>query len=147
MKRIALIAFAGLMLSAVGARANSPTPAPTEEPEGKISGFPIQRANGGWLGLEIKDQNFVLTFYNAKKKPVAVDASAAVLWWTVQYQSNPERTELTPSSNPSVLASAYTIRPPYSFKLHISLLTDAGAPAAGGPAPAPPESYVIDFSG
>ncbi|HXN35641.1 MAG TPA: hypothetical protein VN877_05685 [Opitutaceae bacterium] len=147
MKRIALIAFASLVLSTTGAAAGSPTPAPTDEPEGKITGFPIARANGGWLGLEIRDQNFVLTFYNAKKKPVAADASAAVLWWSVQYQSNPERTELTSSSNPSVLASALTVRPPYSFKLHISLLTDAGSAPPGGAAPPVPESFIIDFSG
>jgi hypothetical protein len=149
MKRIALIAFAGLVFSAITAVADAPTPTPTEEPMGKISGTPIQRAKGGWLGIEIKDQNFWMTFYNDKKKPVAADVSAAVLWWPVQYQPNNERVELTGSSNPTVLASAMVIKPPYSFKLHITLLTDAGAgppPQPGATAPAP-ESYVIDFSG
>lgn len=150
MKRMALIAFVGLALPAFRTAADAPTPTPTEEKEGTVSGTAIQRANGGWLGIEVKDQNFWMTFYNHKKKPVAADASAAVLWWSVQYQTNPERTELTPSSNPAVLASAYVVRPPYSFKLHITLLSDANAgsaPAYGAAPPPAPESYVIDFSG
>jgi hypothetical protein len=149
MKRIALFAFAGLALSAIGAMADAPTPTPTEEPMGTISGTAIQRAHGGWLGIELKDQNFWLTFYNDKKKPVAADAGAAVLWWPVQYQPNPERVELTTSSNPAVLTSAMVIKPPYSFKLHITLLADAnsGTGPQGGTPPPEPESYIIDFSG
>jgi hypothetical protein len=147
MKRMALIAFAALAYSAVSAVADAPTPTPTEEPMGTISGTAIQRAHGGWLGIELKDQNFWLTFYNDKKKPVAADATAAVLWWPVNYQPNNERVELTPSSVPSVLTSAQVIKPPYSFKLHITLLTDAGtgAPPQPGSAAPEPESYIIDF--
>jgi hypothetical protein len=149
MKRIALIAFAGLVLSALPAVADAPTPTPTEEPMGTISGTAIQRSHGGWLGLELKDQNFWLTFYSDKKKPVAADVAAVVLWWPVNYQPNNERVELTPSSKPAVLTSPMVIKPPYSFKLHISLLTDTGDGAthpAGSTAPEP-ESYIIDFSG
>jgi hypothetical protein len=149
MKRIALFALIGLFLPAFHALADPPTPTPTEEKEGTVSGFAIHRAGGGWLGIEIKDQNFWMTFYNEKKKPVAADASAAVLWWNVPYQTNPERTELTSGSNPAVLASAYTIRPPYTFKLHITLLSDpnAGAAPTNGAAPPAPEAYVVDYSG
>jgi hypothetical protein len=86
--------------------------------------------------LELVDQAFRLTFYNAKKHPVAADKTSAVLWWPVHYQPNNERTELTPSDNPAVLASPYSVRPPYSFKLHISLLADG----------VDPEDYVLDFS-
>jgi hypothetical protein len=149
MKRIAFLALIGLALPAFHAAADSPTPAPTEEKEGTVSGTAIQRANGTWLGIEIKDQNFWMTFYNAKKKPTAADAAAAVLWWPVNYQPNPERTELTSSSNPAVLASAYVVKPPYTFLLHITLLTDTGAspPPSNGEPPPVPESYVINFSG
>jgi hypothetical protein len=148
MKRIALIAFVGLVLSAVRGGADAPTPTPTQEPMGTISGTAIQRAHGGWLGIEIKDQNFVMTFYNDRKKPVAADVSAAVLWWPVQYQTNNERTELTGSGNPAVLTSPMVIRPPYTFKLHITLLADASAsgPPQGAGSPPEPESYVVDFS-
>jgi hypothetical protein len=149
MKRIAFFALIGLVLPAFHAAADTPTPTPTEEKEGTISGMGIHRANGGWIGIEVKDQNFLMTFYNEKKKPIAADVAAAVLWWPVQYQPNPERTELTGSSNPDVLASAYVVKPPYSFLLHITLLTDAdsGAAPSGGEPPPAPESYVINFSG
>jgi hypothetical protein len=149
MRRIAFFALIGLVLPAFHAAADSPTPTPTEEKEGTISGTAIARPNGTWLGIEIKDQNFWMTFYNAKKKPVAADAAAAVLWWPVKYQPNAERTELTPTSNPAVLASSYVVKPPLSFLLHITLLTDANAGAApsSGEPPPTPESYVINFGG
>jgi len=131
-----LLAFAGLALAVVRG-APSPTPTP-EEKEGTISGTPIQRGEN-WIGIELKDSNFVLTFYNAKKKPVAADASSAVLWWPVHYQPNPERTELVPTDSPSVFASSYTVKTPHAFLLHITLLFAGKADAT--------ESYVINFSG
>jgi hypothetical protein len=48
-----------------------------------------------------------------------------------------ERTELLPTDDPSVLASAYPSRA-LAFKLHITLLVE-------GKPDTPPESYVIDF--
>jgi hypothetical protein len=131
-----LLAFACLGLAVVRG-APSPTPTP-EEKEGTIAGTPIQRAEN-WIGIELKDSNFVMTFYNAKKKPVAADASSAVLWWPVHYQPNPERTELVPTDSASVFASSYTVKPPYSFLLHVTLLF-TGKPDLT-------ESYVINFSG
>ncbi len=136
MKRIALFAFAGLMMVALRALPAA-DPAPKDEKEGKVAGLAIARA-GGWLGVEIKGGSFQITFYDAKKKPVAADATSAVLRWSVRYQPNPERTELTASGDPSVLASAYTVKPPHSFILHITLLFE-GKPDAS-------ESYTVDFS-
>jgi hypothetical protein len=132
MKRILLIAMAGMLLScAVVARA-----ADDKDKEGTISGVPIKRAAGGWLGLELKDSNFVLTSDNDKKKPVAADRPSAVAWWSVHYQPNAERTELTPSG-PSVLASSYLVKDPHSFKVHLTLLETGTTDV---------ESYVVDFS-
>jgi hypothetical protein len=149
MKRIAILAFAGLVLSAVSGLSAAPTPTPTEESEGTISGMPIQRAQGGWLGIEIKDQCFRMTFYNDRKRPVRADVAGAVLWWPVQYQPNNERVELTGSDDPAVLSSTKAIRPPYTFKLHITLLTDTNSSGSNpyGAAAPDPESYVVDFSG
>jgi hypothetical protein len=135
MKRAVILAFAGLALAAF-CRAATPTP-DKEEEMGTVAGVPIQRGQG-WLGIEIKDNTFAMTFYNAKKKPVAADASSAVLWWSVRYQPNPERTELVPSGNPAVLSSSHAIKAPHSFILHITLLF-AGKPDAT-------ESFVINFS-
>ena len=133
MKRFVLLALAGAFLAVLGVRA---APAPTPEKEGTVGGIAIQRAEG-WLGLELKDGTFQLTFYDAKKHPVAADKSSAVFWWPVHYQPNPERTELTPTDNPAVFASPYKVKPPYAFKLHITLLAPGSSDV---------ESYVIDFS-
>ena len=126
MKRIALLAVAGLLLCGVCLAADKPKD--KEDEIGTIAGLAIARNQGdGWLGLELKDNTFKLTFYNAKKKPVPADASAAAMRWTVHYQSKDERTELVPTDDPAVMASPYFVRPPHSFPLHIILLF-AGKP-------------------
>ncbi len=140
MKRLAPIGLAGLFLVSAGALLGRPTPTPTEEAEGTISGIAIARAAGGWLGLELREHTFRLTFYDAKKKPVAADVTSAVLRWPVRYQPNDERTLLVPTDDPSVLASSYWVKGPLAFKLHITLLVE-------GKTDAPPESYVIDYHG
>jgi hypothetical protein len=136
MKRIALLAFAGLMLTSVCLAADKDK----EDEMGTIAGLAIKRTQGdGWLGLELVDNTFKLTFYNAKKKPIPADASAAAMRWTVHYQPNDERTELVPTDNPAVMASPYFIRPPHAFPLHIVLLF-AGKPEAS-------ENYDFAYSG
>jgi hypothetical protein len=138
MKRIVLLVFAGLLLSSACAMAAPAAPA-DEEKEGTIAGTAIKRSSGdGWLGIELDSGSFVLTFYNAKKKPTAADKTGAVLRWPVHYQPNDERTELVPTSDPAVFASSYPVKPPYSFKLHITLLAGPKDDV---------ETYVIDFSG
>lgn len=137
MKRLLLLVVASVALAGLS-RAAVPTPSPTGDKDemGTIAGIPIQRGSG-WLGLELIDSTFKLTFYNEKKKPVAADASSAVMRWTVKYQPNDERTLLTPAG-PSVLASSYVVKPPHVFLLHLTLLF-ADKPDASEP-------YVIDFS-
>ena len=135
MKRIVLLALAGLALATLRG-ADKPAPSPDEQ-EGTVSGVAIQRGQG-LIGIELDDNTFKMTFYDAKKKPVAADASSAVLWWPVHYQPNPERTELVATGNPAVLASSYAVKPPHTFILHITLLF-TGKPDAS-------ESFVIDFS-
>jgi hypothetical protein len=138
MKGRVLLVCAGVLLAGVGPLPRAAADAPAEEKEGTVAGIAIGRANGGWLGVELKDGTFQLTFYNAKKHPVPADKSSAVFWWPVHYQPNPERTELTPTDHAAVLASPYLVKPPYAFKLHISLL--------GADSSSDVESYVIDFS-
>ena len=137
MKRIAIIAFVGLALLAVRSLPAADK-APDSEKEGTVAGLAVARAQGGWLGVEIKGGSFQITFYDAKKKPVAADASSAVLRWPVHYQPNPERTELTSSGDSSVLASSYSVKPPHTFVLHITLLF-AGKPDAS-------ESYTVNYT-
>jgi hypothetical protein len=137
MKRVALMVFAGLLLSSACALAAPDAPA--DEKEGTITGTPIKRSQSGWLGVELKGGTFHLNFYNDKKKPVPADRTSAVFRWPVHYQPNDERTELVATDDASVLASAYPVKPPFSFKLHIALL--------GGDQKDDVESYTIDFSG
>jgi hypothetical protein len=138
MKRVALVLFAGLILSPACGLAAPVTPTPTEEKEGTIDGTAIKRDGDGWLGVQIKNGTFQLTFYNVKKKPVAADKTSAVFRWAVHYQPNDERTELSVTGDPAVLSSTYPVKPPYSFKLHIALLSDSSKDAEG---------YVVDFGG
>jgi hypothetical protein len=137
MKRIVFLLFAGLFLSAACGFAGPAAPK-DDDKDGTIAGTAIKRTGEGWLGVEVKDGTFHLTFYNDKKKPVPADKTSAVFRWPVHYQPNDERTELSPTDDPSVLASTYTVRPPLSFKLHIALLSDSSKDTEG---------YVIDFSG
>jgi hypothetical protein len=135
MKRVVFLMLAGLMIPAVRAVADLSV---DDDKMGTISGTEIKRLDGGgWLGLELKDNSFVLTFYTAKKKPTPADRSAAVLRWPVHYQPNPERTELAPTSDPAVFSSPYPVKPPHSFNLHITLLSDSKDAV---------ESYDIAFS-
>jgi hypothetical protein len=136
MKRVVFLVFAGLFLSAACGFA-APSAPSDEDKEGTIAGTPIKRTGEGWLGIEIKGGTFQLTFYNDKKKPIPADKSSAVLRWPVHYQPNDERTELTGTDNPAVLGSAYPVKPPYAFKLHIALLSDSNKDVEG---------YVIEFS-
>jgi hypothetical protein len=137
MKRFVFLMFAGLLLSGAFGIA-APAATDDDDKEGTISGTPIQRPQGGWLGIELKDNSFVLTFYNAKKKPKPADKTSAILRWAVHYQPNEERTELTPTDDPAVFASPYSVKPPHAFILHITLLSDSKDNL---------ESYTIEFSG
>jgi hypothetical protein len=135
MRGLLLVAILGLAFAAA-ARADG-TPPSKDDEVGTISGIAIARGDA-WIGIEIKDNVFVLTFYNAKKKPVPADATSAVLRWPVHYQPNEERTELLPSGDPAVLSSPYPVKPPHTFILHLVLLFE-GKPDASEP-------YTVNFS-
>jgi len=109
---------------------------------GKIEGIEIARAKGGFLGVQIVDSSFKITFYDAKKKPVAADVVRALLRWDPKYKVGQERLVLNRSDDGKSLASPRNIRPPYLFKLTIVLLQEAAGTEDGTAAG---ETYVIDF--
>jgi hypothetical protein len=113
-----------------------------EEPPAKIEGMEIARGEAGFLGLQIADTTFKLSFYDAKKKPIAADVTRAVLRWNPKYQKNDERVVLERSDDGKSLTSPRTIRPPHNFKLYITLFKE---PAPGTEAVAA-ENYVVDFA-
>ena len=112
--------------------------APAKQPvELTIPGLTIARTKGGFLGLVLENSNFKLSFYNDKKEPLPVDVTRATARWPVHYSVYDERAVLTPTADKLALASAKFVRPPYQFKLYLTLLAEGSDTA--------PESYVIDF--
>jgi len=106
-----------------------------EEPP-KIEVMEIGRGAKGFLGLQVVGGNFKLSFYDAKKKPVAPDVVRAVLRWTPNYKPGTEIYVLGAGDGKS-LSAPKTVRAPYSFKLFMSLFVEGEEN--------PVESYVVDF--
>jgi hypothetical protein len=107
----------------------------TEEP--KIAGMVIPRAKGGFLGLTLENSNFKLAFYDQKKHPVPADVTRATARWLVHYSVYDERAVLIPTADGMALTSAKFVRPPYLFKLYLTLIVEGST--------VPPESYVLDY--
>jgi hypothetical protein len=105
-----------------------------------IDGVEVSRGALGFLGVQIVEGSFKIAFYDAKKKPIKADVTRALLRWNPKYKIGSERVVLNLSGDGKSLTSARDIRPPYLFKLFITLLKDGadGEDAAG-------ETYVIDF--
>ena len=106
-----------------------------EDDAGKIDGMEIARG-AGFMGLQIVEGAFKLTFYDGKKKPVAPDVARAVFRWNVPYQKAPERALLT--SNGTAMVADKTVKPPFNFKLFVTLFKGEGDENA--------ENLTIDFT-
>ena len=128
---------------AAPAAATVPAPAAKVAEPPKIEGMEVARAGGGYLGVAIVGGTFKISFYDAKRKPVQADVSRALLRWDPKYKQGAERVVLTLGADGKSLASAKTIRPPYAFKLFITLLkNEAGTEDASAG-----EVLVVDFRG
>lgn len=113
-----------------------------KEAPATIEGVEVSRGALGYLGVQIVNGSFKISFYDAKKKPITADVTRALLRWNPKYKSGSDRVVLNLSGDGKSLSSARDIRPPYLFKLFITLLKEAadGDDAAG-------ETFVIDFRG
>jgi hypothetical protein len=112
-----------------------------KEEAAKIPGQTIDRDGGGYLGLELVNGTFKLSFYDLKKKKIPADRAMAIARWLVKYnKSGDERCLLNLSSDGNSLVGSKNVRAPYSFKLYLTLFKEAAedAPAV--------ENYIIDFS-
>lgn len=127
---------AGTAAAKAGAKGAADKSAKKDEPPPKIEGMEIPRGAKGFLGLQIVDGNFKLSFFDPKKKAIAPDVVRAVLRWTPNYKPGTEIYVLGPGSG-KALTAAKTVRPPYAFKLFMSLFVDGNDE--------PVESYVLDF--
>lgn len=122
------------------APAKARPPEKDPEPEPVIPGITIQRhSGGGFLGIALEGNKFKLSFYDAKKKPVAIDMGRANLRWNPVNKSGSEYLVLNPAPDNLSLFSERIVQRPHLFKLYITLLpmTEGGAT----------ESYVVDFRG
>ena len=113
-----------------------------KEPEPTIPGLTVARTSAGFLGVELVQGNFKVSFYDANKKPVAADVAMGVARWTVKYnKSGDDRALLSLSGDGLSLMGDKIVRAPYTFKLYLSLFKDQGNDAQAV------ESYIIDFAG
>lgn len=113
------------------------TAAEKSEKEPKIKGIVLDRPNGGYLGLALEDHHFVLSFYDAKKKPTQADVARATARWPVHYKIGDEFAVLNPDSEGTALTSPKYVRPPYAFKLYLFLFDNGSDKSV--------EHYVINF--
>lgn len=110
-----------------------------EEAMGVIKGTEIKRANGTYLGLEVAGNNFVLTFYDKKKKPVAMDVTRATARWPNPRAPGDNRTVLNGSG--TSLVGSKPVLPPYNFNVYLTLLKGEGDDSRAV------ESFVVQFRG
>ena len=140
LRNVLLAAVLAALTSATGFSGAAPAPKGGEEEEVfEVEGLEIARPDGGYLGLTVKENHFVLGFYDKDKKPVAVDVERALLRWPVRYQSNDERTVLRVAGDGNSLASPYFVRPPHSFRVYL-FLYEAGSDE-------PAENYIVQYQG
>lgn len=136
---LSLVALAQPPAKKNPAEAGSADKAGKKEEPPKIEGMEIPRGTR-FLGLQVVNSVFKLSFYDAKKKPIPPDVARVVLRWDAKYKVGQERTVLSPGGGVNSMTSEKTVRPPYNFKLFMTLLKDA----AEGEDPVG-ETIVVDF--
>jgi hypothetical protein len=144
-KSLLLFASFGLALPVLAQAPAKPAPAKPgetakEEPEPVIPGTTLDRKDGSFIGLELADGGFKLSFYDKKKKQVACDVAQATARWNPNNKKGDERRVLNLSGDGKTLVSnPPVVRPPYIFKLYLTLLSEDGQVVESFPA--------IDFRG
>jgi hypothetical protein len=110
-----------------------------EEPPPKIPGVEIARPNGTFLGLEVVGGTFKLTFYDKKKKPMAIDVTRATARWQDPRAPRANHTVLNGSG--TALIGQNPVVPPFTFNVYLTLLQGEGDGAKAV------ENYVVPFHG
>jgi hypothetical protein len=126
--------FLSLLLASLSWAAQ---PGPKAGEPAKIPGVEIARPAKGYLGLQVNGGNFLLSFYDENRQPAPPAAARAVLRWTPSNRTGNEFYVLEAAADGKALSSPKTVRPPYQFRLVLSLF------AAG--AEAPFETHNVDF--
>ncbi|MBL9211426.1 MAG: hypothetical protein JNL92_13225 [Opitutaceae bacterium] len=118
----------------------TPAPPAKKAPEPKIEGMEISRGELGYLGVQIVGASFKINFYDKKKAPIAPDVVRALLRWDPKNKPGQERLVLNVGEDGKSLTAGRAVRPPYNFKLFITLMkkSETGEDKAV-------ETHVIDF--
>ena len=116
-----------------------PAPAPAvETPEEiQLPGVVQPRPSGGFISVEVVDGKFKVSFYDAKKKQVLLDVARAAARWKTNKKLGEDHTVLSPGGDGKTLIGVGFVRPPFTFKLFLTLLKEDGTAA---------ESYIIDMN-
>lgn len=120
------------------------TKAEEKKAEAKIDGIVIARPNGTFLGLTLEGGTFKLSFYDKDKKAAPADVTRAAARWNPNYKQGSERIILNVSADGKALVGGKPVRPPYVFKLFLTLLKSDPAAGDSGAEQAV-ESYTVDF--
>jgi len=112
-----------------------------EAPLPKIPGTVISRNNGTFLSLKLVSNNFVLTFYDKKHKPMAIDVTRATARWPNNKTSLPKDYRTVLNGSGTALVGQRPVLPPFNFPVSIVLLQGDGDDAKAV------ESYTVPFSG
>jgi hypothetical protein len=108
-----------------------------KDKEPQLPGMVIPRARGGFLAVEVSGGNFKVTFYDAKKLLTEVDAARAGVRWRAVGIINERHGVLLPSSDNKALIGNVFVKPPFTFKLYLTLLAENNTAL---------ENYVVDLS-
>lgn len=107
---------------ALGALRAEPAVKPADEkPELPKTGVNLTRHAGGWINVEVADNRFVLSFFDAEKKLVAADRPGGVVRYVYTARENKPPAPLARSEDGQKLVTPAKIRPPHVFHVHIVL--------------------------
>lgn len=127
-KSLLWVASFGLALPVLAQTSAKPAPAKqeetTKEKEPVIPGIVAERKNGGFIGIELADGGFKISFYDKDKKQIPCDVAQATARWNPSYKKGDERRVLNLSSDgKNLISNPPMVRPPYNFKLFVTLLS------------------------
>lgn len=107
---------------ALSALRSEPAAKPEEtKPELPKTGVNLARPAGGWLNVEVVGNRFVLSFFDAEKKPVPADRPGGVVRYVYTARENKPPAPLAPSEDGLKLVTPARIRPPHVFRVYIVL--------------------------
>jgi hypothetical protein len=112
---------------------------PKAPKEPVIPGMTLVRPNGTFIGFEAVGGKFKLSFYDKKKKPMAVDVDGGLAHWANTRGPGDIRSPLSVSG--TALISAKPAIPPFNFNVYITLLKGEGESAKAV------ETYTVQFRG